>query len=98
MPTRRLPDIKQCNHCNHCNHPDHNPHSHRVFEPGRYEHECPKCGHVQYFTVRELSWGGKDGDVLMWQKYGSVKVGFGEPERFSSPYEIETSGEISGYG
>lgn len=34
-----------------CSHPEHNPPSMRVFEPGVYEHTCPKCGAKKTFTV-----------------------------------------------
>lgn len=53
MPTRKIADLPG----RPCQHPEHNPPSMRVFEPGIYEHTCPKCGHVQTFFVREAVWG-----------------------------------------
>jgi len=35
-----------------CRHPEHNPPNMRVYKPGTYEHECPKCGSKIEFTVR----------------------------------------------
>ena len=32
-----------------CQSPEHN--SPMVYEPGKYEYICPKCGKVSYFTV-----------------------------------------------
>lgn len=36
-----------------CRHPDHNPPSHRVFDPGTYQHTCPKCGASSTFVVEK---------------------------------------------
>lgn len=46
MPTRKLRDLPMP-----CRHPEHNPPSHRVFERGVWQHECPACGHTVTFTV-----------------------------------------------
>jgi hypothetical protein len=34
-----------------CTHLDHLLPYYRVFEPGRYKHTCPQCGHVTEFDV-----------------------------------------------
>ncbi len=58
MPTRKLPDpVESTDYWFQkreavCHDSDHNPASHRVFEPGRYEHECPTCHKIQYFVIR----------------------------------------------
>lgn len=51
MPTRRLPDSEIWKQFERCTHPDHNPPDMRVFEPGTYEHTCPRCGTITIFTV-----------------------------------------------
>ena len=56
MPTRRLPETKEAGPWVHreeapCFHPEHRPPAHQVFRPGRYEHTCPACGKVTFFTV-----------------------------------------------
>lgn len=38
-----------------CMNPGHKPPSHRVFEPGVYEHTCPGCGKVTTFTVPKVT-------------------------------------------
>lgn len=48
MPTRRIDGPTPSRPCAH---PEHNPPMFQVFLPGRYEHTCPGCGAVQYFTV-----------------------------------------------
>lgn len=52
MPTRKLPDTEILPMpLPQCRHPDHDPPTHRVFEPGTYEHTCPACGRIVIFTV-----------------------------------------------
>jgi len=48
MPTRKIRDIKFKQQCLD---PEHNPPNMMVWEPGVYEHECPKCHKKQTFTV-----------------------------------------------
>lgn len=52
-PTRRLPDGERpaWNSIRQCQDPDHNPPSMMVWEPGTYEHTCPRCGMKMQFTV-----------------------------------------------
>lgn len=49
MPTRKISEATSWSKL--CKDPDHNPPSMIVYEPGQYEHVCPKCGKVQIFTV-----------------------------------------------
>lgn len=51
MPTRKIANEPEDRVCGH---PEHNPPKMRVFEPGKYEHECPGCGHKQKFVVRRV--------------------------------------------
>lgn len=56
MTTRKISDLpKPHDGWSHkkrmCISPYHLPPSHRVFEPGVYEHTCPMCGNVIVFTV-----------------------------------------------
>lgn len=37
-----------------CQHPEHKPPTHYVYKPGYYEYECPSCGKVTKFTVRQV--------------------------------------------
>jgi hypothetical protein len=48
MPTRKIAEIPEQKVCRH---PEHNPPNMMVWEPGVYEHECPRCGEIQTFTV-----------------------------------------------
>lgn len=48
MPTRRIDEPP---HPVTCYDPEHSPPSHRVFQPGLYEHECPSCGKTTIFRV-----------------------------------------------
>lgn len=54
MPTRKIsgPNDRLPRRCRH---PEHSPPSMCVFEPGTYEHECPACYAVTYFTVRQAT-------------------------------------------
>jgi hypothetical protein len=36
-----------------CGHPEHDPPEMIVYEPGEYEHTCPKCGRVFRFVIRQ---------------------------------------------
>jgi len=49
MPTRKIRDVEEFRTCTD---PEHNPPSMMVFQPGVYEHECPRCGRKIEFTVR----------------------------------------------
>jgi hypothetical protein len=49
MPTRKIGEPPP----RPCTHPDHRPHGMRVYEPGTYEHECPRCHQIVVFTVRD---------------------------------------------
>lgn len=54
MPTRRIADVPdRCASPRPCTHPDHGPPTMMVYEPGVYEHICPRCGAVHVFTVEE---------------------------------------------
>lgn len=55
MPLRRLPDMVESKPCNHR---EHEPPSMVYLKPGRYEHTCPGCGHVTYFSVPEVQCAG----------------------------------------
>lgn len=37
-----------------CLDPSHGPPAFQLFESGTYEHRCPSCGHLTYFTVRAI--------------------------------------------
>lgn len=45
--TRKIADAPEA-----CFHPEHMPPTHRLFEPGEYEHVCPGCGFKKRFIVR----------------------------------------------
>ena len=49
MPTRKISEVTELHVCRD---PDHNPPQHRVFEPGLYEHKCPRCGKKTIFAVK----------------------------------------------
>lgn len=53
MGTRKIRDLEPDETCTS---PEHNPPMHMVYRPGHYEHTCPRCGHVQSFTVRGVTW------------------------------------------
>lgn len=60
MPTRKLPEInwqKPYVDPNPCQDPGHDPPKMRVFEPGSYEHECPRCKNIQFFFVPKVTYG-----------------------------------------
>lgn len=48
MPTKKIADFPIGKKCLH---PEHEPPTMRLFEPGIYEHICPKCGQKKTFTV-----------------------------------------------
>lgn len=50
----KMPTVKIKKPEPYCNHPEHNPPSHRVFEPGTYEHTCPACGKKIIFEVPQI--------------------------------------------
>jgi hypothetical protein len=47
MPTKKIADPPPPP----CRHPDHKPPSHQVFQPGSYQHVCPRCGQTTPFVV-----------------------------------------------
>jgi hypothetical protein len=49
MPTRKIADPPP----RPCSDPEHNPPSMRVYRPGTYEHECPRCHQKQVFIIHE---------------------------------------------
>jgi hypothetical protein len=49
MPTVRIGNVPDV-----CNHPDHSPAWGVVFPPGKYQHTCPRCGMVTYFTISRV--------------------------------------------
>jgi hypothetical protein len=51
MSTRKIADPP----AKPCTHPEHHPPSMMVFQPGTYEHECPKCHHIVVFTVQDIT-------------------------------------------
>ena len=53
MPFRKLPDVPIESRwvTQQCTHPEHNPPRYIVLQPGRYEYECPGCGHKIEFTI-----------------------------------------------
>lgn len=55
MPTRKIDEPSWADAIRYCQHPDHNPPTHRVFEPGEYEHECPNCGKKIRFSVPRVT-------------------------------------------
>ncbi len=46
MPTKKVEDW-----AHPCLNPEHTPPTMQVFSPGRYEHQCPSCGHKTVFAV-----------------------------------------------
>ena len=50
MPTKKIADAPPTP----CLHLEHNPPSHRVYEPGTYEHTCPGCGTKIIFNVPRI--------------------------------------------
>lgn len=46
MPEKKIADAPKP-----CRHPEHDPASHKVREPGTYEHTCPACGKTITFNV-----------------------------------------------
>ena len=55
MPTKKIADDTGWKQ-KLCRDPGHNPPSHMVYEPGAYEHTCPKCNRKLIFTVQAPSW------------------------------------------
>lgn len=59
MPTKKIADLPpphkgwESEPTKYCQDPCHDPPSMRVFEPGLYEHTCPRCGHKTPLTVHE---------------------------------------------
>jgi hypothetical protein len=49
MPTVKIGEVLEP-----CQDPEHRPPGHRVFEPGIYEHTCPKCGEKTVFVVHRM--------------------------------------------
>jgi hypothetical protein len=64
MPTKKIADSPESRVCLN---PEHNPPKFRVWSPGRYEHTCPGCGFVQFFTVPRITnccWKGGPGPCV----------------------------------
>lgn len=59
MPTKKIGDVPEGFESSFpsaprpCRDSEHNPPSMRVFEPGVYEHTCPRCKAMQIFTVQK---------------------------------------------
>ena len=55
MPTKKIADLPDSKNCMS---EDHKPPMHQYFEPGIYEHTCPKCGKKTQFIVgnKEMSY------------------------------------------
>lgn len=49
MPTRKIGEVENPKAV--CRDPEHNPPTHMVYEPGVWEHECPRCGRKIRFVV-----------------------------------------------
>lgn len=52
MPTRKIGEVD--NEKMRCRDPEHNPPTHIVYEPGIWEHECPRCGRKVRFVVPRI--------------------------------------------
>ena len=50
--TRKIADTPKIKICHH---PEHNPPIMRHFPAGSYEHKCPQCGKITFFTVPEIT-------------------------------------------
>jgi hypothetical protein len=50
--TRKVAEVPKTQKCFD---KQHNPPDMIVLEPGRYEHTCPGCGHVQTLNVPEVT-------------------------------------------
>lgn len=62
MPTKKIADLEDptkiwSRKIPLCEDPEHNPPTHMVFEPGVYEHTCPRCGAKRTFTVHRSMYG-----------------------------------------
>jgi hypothetical protein len=55
MPTRRIDKDEKPYLPVPCFSKEHEPPSHMAYQPGKYEHTCPDCGHVIIFTVEPIS-------------------------------------------
>ena len=65
MPTHKIgppPSVGWQTSQVRCTHPEHNPPMYHNFEPGLYEHVCPKCGHRIEFVVEESDYYKKGGE------------------------------------
>jgi len=51
MPTRRIDKDEKPYLPAPCLSKEHEPPSNMVYQPGKYEHTCPDCGHVIIFMV-----------------------------------------------
>jgi hypothetical protein len=50
MPIRKIAELSNRGGCND---PDHKPTSFKGLDPGKYEHECPKCKFKTRFIIPE---------------------------------------------
>ncbi len=39
-----------------CKDPGHRPPPMRVYQSGHYDHECPKCGPISAFMIKNAEW------------------------------------------
>jgi hypothetical protein len=51
MPTRKVKDYEKDPKYATCLDPDHKPPTMVVWDPGEYEHTCPRCGRITKFVV-----------------------------------------------
>jgi hypothetical protein len=51
MPTRKVRDYEKNPKYSQCLDPEHLPPTMVVWDPGEYEHECPRCHHITKFIV-----------------------------------------------
>lgn len=54
MPTKRIEDEYDTKDVLPCLDPEHNPPTMQVFEPGHYEHVCPRCKVTTWFIVPRI--------------------------------------------
>jgi hypothetical protein len=69
MPTRKVRDYEKDPKYSQCLDPDHRPPTMVVWDPGEYEHTCPRCGNIIKFIVpvRECM-NTKPGENVLGQK------------------------------
>lgn len=62
MPTRKVKDKDEWK-LKICRDREHSPPGMMVFEEGSYEHECPRCHHITYFTIIKPTLSSDTGKV-----------------------------------